>query len=185
MLKKSKSLFSCIWTLIKFSIIKLVRWKEFSFSCPIQRFSPSTNINIHKRSRMVLGKRLRAHTGARLAVTSNAILTIGDNTAINYNCIFVARKKIEIGKNCTFGPNVVIYDHDHDFRGSDIMNGDRFTEKEIYIGNNVWVGANSIILKGAKIGDNSVIAAGTVVMGEVPENSVGYNKKSLEIKKYK
>ena len=65
------------------------------------------------------------------------------------------------------------------------MNGNAFKNKKIIIGNNVWIGANAIILKGARIGDNAVIAAGTVVMGDVPDNSVGYNRKELEIKQYK
>ena len=65
------------------------------------------------------------------------------------------------------------------------MNGNAFKEKEVVIGNNIWIGANAIILRGAVIGDNAVIAAGTVVMGEVPANSVAYNRKELEIKKYK
>lgn len=78
-----------------------------------------------------------------------------------------------------------MFDHDHDFRGLEIMNGNKFKEAEIIIGNNVWIGANVTILKGTKIGDNAVIAAGSVLVGEVPENSVAYNKKILEYKKYK
>lgn len=48
------------------------------------------------------------------------------------------------------------------------MNGDSFKEKEVVVGNNVWIGANVSIRKGASIGDNLVIAAGTVFIGEVP-----------------
>lgn len=134
---------------------------------------------------MMLGNKLRVHSGSRLSVTSGGVFSIGDNTAINYNCIFVARKSIFIGKDCTFGPNVIVFDHDHDFRYSDVMNGSAFKEKEVVIGNNVWIGANVIILKGAIIGDNAVIAAGTIVTGEVPANSIGYNKKELSTKQYK
>ncbi|MCR4766632.1 MAG: acyltransferase [Saccharofermentans sp.] len=184
MFKKCKNVISVLWSFIRFLIIKILRWKDFSFSC-IERFSPRTMINIHRGGKLVLGKKLRVHSGVRLSVTKGAILSIGDNTSINYNCIFVARKNISIGENCTFGPNVVIFDHDHDFRNAEVMNESGYKEKEIIIGNNVWIGANAIILKNAKIGDNSVVAAGTVVMGEIPSNSVGYNKKELEIKKYK
>ena len=184
MFKKLKNTISVIWSLIKFCMVKLFRWKEFTFH-PIERFSPSTMINIHRGGKMILGNKLRVHSGSRLSVTPGGILSVGDNTAINYNCIIVARKSITIGKDCTFGPNVIIYDHDHDFRGSDVMNGNAFKEKEVVIGNNIWIGANAIILRGAVIGDNAVIAAGTVVMGEVPANSVAYNRKELEIKKYK
>jgi acetyltransferase-like isoleucine patch superfamily enzyme len=184
MFKKIKSLISVAWSLLKFCIIKIFRWKEFSFSL-IERFSPSTMVNIHRKGRLILGNKLRVHSGSRLSVTPGGVLYIGDNTAINYNCIIVARKNITIGKDCTFGPNVIIYDHDHDFRSLSVMNGNAYTTNDVVIGNNVWIGANAIILKGASIGDNAVIAAGTVIMGEVPADSVVYNKKELEIKRYK
>jgi len=46
-------------------------------------------------------------------------------------------------------------------------------KKEVIIGNNVWIGSKVIILKGAKIGDNSIIAAGSVVLGkEYPSNVI-------------
>lgn len=184
MFKKLKNVVSVLYTFIKFNLIKLFRPRGFSFR-PIERFSPSTMINLHRGGRMVFGSKLRVHTGCRLSATSGAILAIGDNTALNYNCILVARKSITIGTDCTFGPNVIVFDHDHDFRGSAVMNGDAFKEKEITIGNNVWIGANAIILKGATIGDNAVVAAGTVVTGNIPANSIGFNKKEITIKPYK
>ncbi len=141
-------------------------------------------VNLYKKGRLELGKGVRVHSGVRLSITPRAEMKIGDNTAINYNCIFVARKRIVIGRDVTFGPNVVVYDHDHDFRRSKTMNGGKFDDKEIIIGNNVWIGANAIILKGSVIGDNAVIAAGTVVRGTVDADSVAYNKKELCIKHY-
>ncbi len=184
MFKKIKSIISILFTFIKFCLIKLFRIKGLLFH-PIERFSPSTMLNLHRGGKMILGNKLRVHSGCRLSATPGATLSIGDNTALNYNCILVARKGIFIGKDCTFGPNVIVFDHDHDFRGSEIMNSSAFKEKEIVIGNNVWIGANAIILKGATIGDNAVVAAGTVVMGDIPADSVAYNKKELCIKQYK
>lgn len=54
--------------------------------------------------------------------------------------------------------------------------------KDVIIGNNVWIGANCIIMKGAKIGEGSVIAGGTIVRGDIPPNSLVHNKKELVIK---
>ena len=183
MFKKTKNIISVIFTFIKFLIIKVFRVNGFYFRL-IERFSPSTMINIHRGGKMILGNKLRVHSGSRLSVTSGGILSIGDNTAINYNCIFVARKSIQIGKNCTFGPNVIIFDHDHDFRNTKYMNGDKFKAEDVIIGENVWIGANAIILRGSVIGDNAVIAAGTVVKGIVESDSVAYNKKELSCVKY-
>lgn len=184
MFKKLKSVISIGYTLIKFCLIKMLRMREFTFH-PVERFSPSTMVNLHRGGKMIFGNRLRVHSGCRLSATPGAKLSIGDNTALNYNCILVARKSITIGRNCTFGPNVVVYDHDHDFRKSEVMNGSAFVERDIVIGNNVWIGANAIILKGVTIGDNAVIAAGTVVTKDVPEDTVAYNKTELKVRGYK
>ena len=54
--------------------------------------------------------------------------------------------------------------------------------KEIIIGNNVWICMNATILKGSIIGDNSVIAAGCVVQGIVPPNTIASTNSKLEIK---
>lgn len=183
MFKKAKNVISVIFSLIKFLIIKVFRFNGFYFQL-IERFSPDTMINIWPKGKLVLGKKVRAHSGTRLSVTNNAILEIGDYATFNYNCIVAARKHIKIGRNVAFGPNVVIYDHDHDFRNTQYMNGDTFKVEDIIIGDNVWIGANAIILRGSVIGDNAVIAAGTVVRGKVEPNSVAYNKKELCYTKY-
>lgn len=184
MFKKLKNLISVIYTFFKFIFIKLLRFRGFDFKLP-ERFSPSTMINLHRGGKMVFGSRLSIHSGCRLSATRGAELSIGDRTAMNYNCILVARKRISIGKNCTFGPNVIVFDHDHDFRGNSKMNGSAFKQEDVIIGNNVWLGANVIVLKGSVIGDNAVVAAGTVVNGRIEDNSVAYNKKELSQKKYK
>ena len=184
MFKKLKNWISVAFTLIKFSLVKIIRFHEFSFHM-IERFSPNTMVNIYKNSRMKLGKKIRVHSGCKLSVTPNAEMIIGENTALNYNCILVARKSITIGNDCVFGPGVVVYDHDHDYKHTELMNGKDFQVESIVIGNNVWIGANAIILKGSVIGDNSVVAAGTVVNGKkVPPGSIAYNQKELCVKEY-
>ena len=58
-----------------------------------------------------------------------------------------------------------------------------YTTAPVTIGNNVWLGAGVIVLKGVTIGDGSVIAAGTVVNRDIPDNSLVYNQRELVIKK--
>lgn len=183
MFKKTKSAISLIVSLLRFCLIKLLRPKGFFFY-PLERFSPNTMINIWRRGQLRLGKRVRAHTGVRLSVTPGGLLEIGDDTAFGYNCILVAREHIRIGKGVTCGPNVLIYDHDHDFRGDPKMNGERFITREVVIGDNVWIGAGSIILRGTRIGDNCVIGAGSVVRGEIPPDSVFVQKREASVTPY-
>ena len=62
-----------------------------------------------------------------------------------------------------------------EFRGG--VKAKKFKTAPVVIGNNVWIGANAIILRGTTIGDNSVIAAGSVVKGNVPSNTLLVQKK--------
>ena len=62
------------------------------------------------------------------------------------------------------------------------MKAGKYKTGSIEIGNNVWIGANTIILRGTKIGDNAVIAAGSIVKGEVPTGAVIVQKRVSEIR---
>lgn len=106
---------------------------------------------------------------------------IGEGTFINENAKIVSREKITIGKHCSFGPNVAVYDHDHDYKNAPST----FLTGEIIIGDNVWVGTNAVILRNSIIEDNCVIAAGTVVKGRVTANNMAFNPKRLEMKAIK
>lgn len=168
-MRKIKNVISVIYSLIKFSIIKLFNLKKFKFSF-IERFSPNTIIEIRGNARLEFGKRVRAHNGTKFNVSNNGFLKVGDNTSFNDRCIIACHKKIEIGKDCTFGPNVMVYDHDHDYMAEGIINGKKFKTDDVRIGNNCWIGANTIILRGTSIGDNCVVGAGTVLKGAYGDN---------------
>lgn len=101
----------------------------------------------------------------------NAFVHIGSNTRLNG--VFIhAQKSIRIGKNCVIAAGVNIIDSNgHEVKSLNRTVG-RDIPKEIIIGDNVWIGLNSIVLKGSNIGTNSVIAAGSVVKGQFPNNSI-------------
>ncbi len=106
-------------------------------------------------------------------VVMDGILKIGKGCFFNSNCSVTCLARVVIGDNCCFGNNVVVVDHDHD-TGS---GAGGFITSEVIIGDNVWVGANSVILRGSRIGDNCVIAAGSIVRGEVKSNKLFYQKR--------
>ena len=108
-------------------------------------------------------------------------LSIGSRTAFNKGCQIACRKQITIGNNCQFGPNVVIYDHDHCFDYNGIINN-KYSTEAIKIDDNCWICANVTILKGTHIGESSVIGAGAVVKGEIPPHSLVLKKNEYAIK---
>ncbi len=87
---------------------------------------------------------------------------------VNRLCTIVSKDYIVIGRGTTIGPGVAIYDHDHSYRSS----GSPYQTKEIKIGENVWIGANAVILKGVHIGEGAIIAAGAVVTKDVESRTI-------------
>ena len=75
----------------------------------------------------------------------------------------------------------MIFDHDHKIKNGRVLHND-YELDEIIIGENVWIGAGSIILRGSKIGDNSIIAAQSVVKGEIPSNTIYIQSRNLNLK---
>ena len=122
-------------------------------------------------------------------LTKNAELSIGNSTGfsgVRIGCL----EKISIGDNCQIGANVLITDTDwHPIdptrRQESIFSSSTPTEfsKPVTIGNNVFIGVNSIILKGSEIGNNSVIGAGSVVSGIIPPNVIAAGNPCKVIKK--
>ena len=113
---------------------------------------------------------------------ANARISIGDGTRLNGVYIH-AQKEIIIGNNCVIAAGVNIIDSNgHELKSLDRTKG-RDIPKEIYIEDNVWIGLNVIILKGTKIGKNSVVAAGSVVKGVFPENSLIAGNPAVQIDK--
>lgn len=111
-------------------------------------------------------------------------LKIGSHCFFNINSSITCMGDIEIGNNCKFGNNLVIVDHDHNYRarGQYTSDNPEFISSPIKIGNNVWVGANVTILRGTTIGDNCVIAAGSIVRGSVSKNTVYVQKRLSELR---
>ena len=106
-----------------------------------------------------------------LADGVRSTITIGDKCRINGAYIH-AKASISIGNNCVIASGVNLIDSNaHETYSLDRTTGVD-TPEPIQIGNNVWIGVNAIILKGSILPDNCVIAAGSVVRGVFPPNSI-------------
>lgn len=111
-----------------------------------------------------------------IIVRKNAELTIGNNTGMSGTTI-VCQKQITIGDNVKFGGNVCLYDTDFhsldaNHRLDSVLDRENTVRKNIYIGDNVFIGAHSTILKGVTIGENSIVGACSVVTKNIPSNQI-------------
>ena len=96
-------------------------------------------------------------------------ITVGKNVFINACCHFQDQGGITLGDNCLVGHNVVFATLNHGFAPEERQS---MLPAPIVVGRNVWIGTNSTILQGVTIGDNSIIAAGSVVTKDVPANAI-------------
>jgi acetyltransferase-like isoleucine patch superfamily enzyme len=107
------------------------------------------------------------YPGVHLECWKNATIRIGTGTYINRNTEIVASQAVTIGANCMIARDVLIMDTDqHPVRGQALIS------KPVEIGDRVWLGSRSIILKGVSIGHDSIVGAGAIVTKSVPPDSV-------------
>ena len=149
--------------------IGFARYKDVEISCA-------------KGSRLILSKNVRIASHSVVSATNGGKIEIGEGTGIGQNNTIKSQNEIKIGRDTIMGPNVLIYDHDHKYSSKEGVLKRQFTTAPISIGNNCWIGANTVILKGTTIGDNTVIGAGSVIKGNIPPNAVVVQKRQTEIR---
>ncbi len=95
-------------------------------------------------------------------------IEVGKNFFANYNCTIIDVAKVKIGDNCQMAPNVAIYTAGHPVHPVSRNSAYEYGI-EVTIGDNVWIGGNTVILPGVHIGSNTVIGAGSVVTKDIPD----------------
>ncbi|MDD3078965.1 MAG: acyltransferase [Paludibacter sp.] len=112
-------------------------------------------------------------------------IIIKDNVFIGSNCEFNIKNRIIIKNNCLIASGVRFIDHDHGIDKKTLMRMQICPSLPIEIGEDVWIGANAIILKGVSIGNGAIIAAGAVInknispyeiWGGIPAKKIGERK---------
>ena len=98
-------------------------------------------------------------------------IRIGDHFLANYNCVILDVAPVTIGSHVLLGPNVAIYTAGHPVHPLSRRSGYEYG-KPVTIGDDVWVGGNTVILPGVTIGSGSVIGAGSVVTRDIPPLTV-------------
>jgi len=184
--------YSILKSLFLRTITKSYRFKAFV------RVYPHTSLNIHKSAKVILQKgnlsinrswqkhnlctamfemaensqiivhgSFDIYSGAYVSITQGATLVLGSgyiNNRLNLSCF----ERIEIGFDVQISENVTIRDSDDHL----ISPYNNKMTKPVKVGNQVWIGMNVTILKGVTIGNGAVIAAGSLVNKDVPENAL-------------
>jgi galactoside O-acetyltransferase len=96
---------------------------------------------------------------------------VGENLFINYNCVILDEAKVTFGDNIFIGPGCGFYTAEHPLPVAQRNEGLEYAYP-ITVGNNVWIGAQVVVLSGVNIGENTVIGAGSVVTKDVPANVI-------------
>jgi acetyltransferase-like isoleucine patch superfamily enzyme len=162
-------------------------------SAQMFRFLRSTNPRA-----IVFGKHCSCYAGCSFSVSQGGRCTVGDFTLLN-GALVMVEERIEIGSHCLVSWNVGIADSDfHPLEPAqrridahalapflkDRPPRPKLKTMPVIISDNVWIGMNATILKGVTIGENSVVAAGSVVTKSVPPNVVVAGNPAVVVKTF-
>ena len=115
--------------------------------------------------------------------TGKKKITIGENTYINRYSFVDASHEIRIGRNVGIGPHCYITDHSHGTAPGESIMAQPLVSDTTTISDNVWLGAGVIVLQGVTIGSNTVVAAGSVVVRDLPSDVFAEGRPARAFKK--
>ena len=173
---ESKDLWEVVRYTFSFTFLKEILYK----------FGYFIHDHVAPRAQIHVKGNPRIHSTASLRCGSNIYL--GENSRINqYCCVWASENsKIVLGDNVLMGPGVKIFSSNYRTTDTEVpMILQPFVEKDIIIGNDVWLGSNSVIVAGVKIGDGAIIAAGSVVTKDIPPYAVAAGSPAKPIKNRK
>lgn len=173
-----------------FSDPKMVLFNLQNFRSTIHRKSI---IRFKYRNTIVLGDHVSVGAFTLLIVANDTSpdsykdsqLTIGDRTYIGEgNNIRAAGGKIVIGKDCSISQHVTIVASNHNIQKTQLIKQQGWSKSNnfITIGDDVWIGAGSIILPGITIGTGAVIGAGSIVTKDIPEYAIAHGNPARVVK---
>lgn len=150
---------------------KLAEWRGVNLAYDTVLFDRVELLRFPDRIR--LGRQVVIKSGAQLCpCNSNARIDIGDRTTVGFYSFLYSSAHISIGNDCMIAPFVYIVDSDHGTERGQRMNLQPNHARPISIENDVWIGAQSVILPGVTIHDGAIIAAGAVVREDVPPYTI-------------
>ncbi|MEY8849449.1 acyltransferase [Psychroserpens sp. XS_ASV72] len=159
------------------SKVRILNKSNFYFGkgCTIERH---VVIDCHASQEIKLGDVVKIGAFTTISTTSHLSkygkgLQIGNNSAVGEYSYFGCSGGVRIGNDVIMGQYISFHSENHNFSDTKLLIREQgVTSKGIELGNNIWVGSKATFLDGSKVGNNSVVAAGSVVKDEFPDNVV-------------
>lgn len=173
--------------------LKKIAWKVIWSLC-VSKLPGELRWGLGCRLRLFMLKQVIGHIGKRCVIMRNPSisnpqnLSLGDDSGIGINAKLDCSENIEIGSRCLMGPDVMIYTSDHNWcsdKETYFLTG--MSTSPVFIDDDAWLGARSIILKGVKVGRGATVAAGSIVTKDVPPFAIvgGNPAKIIKYRKHK
>jgi acetyltransferase-like isoleucine patch superfamily enzyme len=145
--------------------------RRWQFDEAGRRGAIESGVRVLGEASIRLGDRVTLRRGVVLA--GNGTLTIGSHTTINDGCQISAFDAVHIGANVMFAPRVCVLDIDHRFDSRDQpLRQQGYRTAPVFIGDDVWLGANAVVLRGVRIGRGAIVGANSVVTRDVPDYAI-------------
>jgi acetyltransferase-like isoleucine patch superfamily enzyme len=166
MLKRGYLMLVARWCWLKLRWRGRLRTDGLCFVCPGVKFEigREATVTLGRWSWIGHDSKIRVHEGE---------LSIGAKTVLGQECTISAFQHISIGRECIIADRVMMIDFDHGMVEVERpIRGQGIYKRDVDIGHNVWIGYGACLLRGVKVGDNSVIGTSSVVTCDVPANAV-------------
>lgn len=169
----------------KLKLVLKVLSSMFSVAFLKQAFDSLSELTLENAlalKKMNLGKSIPISSTARFGNPQN--ISIGNRSNINRYCVLLAGEssKIIMGTDCLTGPGVTIVASKYDVKGKNIIRSYPADERDVIIGNDVWLGANAVVLPGVTIGDGAIVGAGSVVSKNIGAYEIAVGTPAKKIK---
>jgi acetyltransferase-like isoleucine patch superfamily enzyme len=135
-------------------------------------FGKRLELQIGKRAEIRFGRLCWIGDGTKIRC-HEGVVEIGPKTVFGQECTVSAYKRVRIGEQCVIADRAMFIDFDHGVTEVERpIRHQGIYKREVVVGSNVWIGYNACILRGVRVGDNSIIGTNSVVTRDVPANAV-------------
>ena len=135
-------------------------------------FGRGLQLQCGKRGRIRFGRFTWIGDGTKIRCHEGEV-AIGPKTVLGQECTISAYKRVEIGEQCVIADRAMFIDFDHGIVDVErTIRGQGIYKEPVTVGSNVWIGYGACVLRGAAVGDNSVLGTYAVVTKDVPANAV-------------